>query len=205
MNNMRKLFECPTDGYDGAETESLGGLVGDVASQVASALMNLSGEDEDSNELLTKRFSQYLGMLRAMHLWYHGAHHAVRGVSFSGDHVNLFGKLYLESQEEIDGAIEKAVGLTENEGVSCPVHITKLALQVLMKYPSPPNLTSVSMAATGLQLESDYLELVTQMFEDLDEAGALSLGLNDFLAATANAHEDRIYLLRQRVKSDINE
>ena len=32
----------------------------------------------------------YLGHLRMMHLWFHGAHHLVSGVSFSGDHVSLY-------------------------------------------------------------------------------------------------------------------
>lgn len=193
----KKIFECPEDAN---ETSKL-------VAQVAGALEGLSNDHHgaEPGALLSKRLSQYLGMLRAMHLWYHGAHHATRGAGFSGDHVNLFGKLYQDAQEEIDGAIEKAVGLTEDEGISCPVHITTLALQVLKLYPSPPNLSAVSMASTGLQLEKDYLELVSEMFAELEEAGELSLGLNDFLMATANAHEDRTYLLRQRVKTDIED
>jgi len=43
-------------------------------------------------------------------------------------------------------------------------------------------------------------EKVTEMFELLESAGALSLGLNDFLAAAANQYETYIYLLQQRAK-----
>lgn len=188
---MNKINECPMEQCDE-----------DVITSVMSSMKSPKNFDS-SGSLLSKRFSQYLGMLRAMHLWYHGAHHATRGASFSGDHANLFGKFYLDSVEEFDGAVEKAIGLTQDEGVSCPVHVTKLALQAMMKYPSPPSISSLAIAATALQLEKDYIEMVGQMFEDLEEEGQLSLGLNDFLMASANSHETRVYLLQQRIKTTL--
>tara|TARA_R100000008_G_scaffold34532_1_gene19546 strand:- start:2151 stop:2720 length:570 start_codon:yes stop_codon:yes gene_type:complete len=185
----RKINECPAD--DAVE-----------ASFVAKALDNLASEEADSS-LLSTRLSQYLGMLRAMHLWFHGAHNVSRGAGFGGDHVNLFGVIYLKIQEEMDAAIEKAVGVTGDEGIACPMHITNLAVQAMGNYPSPPAITSLAMASVGLEMEKNFLELVETMFYELESAGSLSLGLNDFLAQTANSHEENVYLLQQRVKTEL--
>jgi len=156
-----------------------------------------------NHDLLALRMSQYLGMLRAMHLWFHGAHNVVRGAGFGGDHVELFGKIYLSLQDEIDRAIEKAIGVTGDEGLGCPMSITQTAVQVLSSYPSPPAISSLAMAAVGLEMEKHYLEMIEIMFEELEDAGVLSLGLNDYLAASANAHENNVYLLQQRVKTEL--
>ena len=185
------IKECPAD--DALEAEF-----------VAKALGSLQG-DKGASELLTTRLSQYIGMLRAMHLWFHGAHNTVRGAAFSGDHVSLFGKIYLAIQDEIDDAIEKAIGITGDEGMGCPMYITKMALQVMSNYPSPPAVSSLAMASIGLEMEKNYLEMVEQMFNELESVGALSLGLNDFLAASANTHEMHVYHLQQRVKTELKE
>lgn len=181
-----KINECPAD-------EAL----------AAEFIVHAKHDVEKDMGLLPKRLSQYLGMMRAMHLWFHGAHNVVRGTSFSGDHVDLFGKIYLQIQAEIDSAIEKAVGVTGDEGMACPMHITKTALQVLSNYPSPPSISSLAMAAVGLEMEKHFLEMLEVMFRELDEAGLLTLGLNDYLAALANSHENNVYLLHQRVKTEL--
>lgn len=187
MPNLVK--ECPADDVHATEF-------------VKKATVELHASDE-SYKLLITRLSQYIGMLRAMHLWFHGAHNTVRGAAFAGDHTSLFGKIYLAIQDEIDDAIEKAIGVTGDAGLGCPIHITKTALQVMGNYPSPPAVTSLAMAAVGLEMEKHYLEMVEQMFKELEAAGSLSLGLNDFLAASANAHEMHVYHLQQRVKTEL--
>lgn len=185
--SKKVMKECPADGTVEAEF-------------VAKALGTF---ESDNHEFLSTRMSQYLGMLRAMHLWFHGAHNVVRGAGFVGDHVDLFGKIYLGIQDEIDGAIEKAIGVTGDEGLGCPMHITSMALQVLSSYPSPPAISSLAMAAVGLEMEKHYLEAVEVLFKELEDAGVLTLGLNDYLAASANAHETNVYLLQQRVKTEL--
>lgn len=182
------IQECPAD--DAVEAQLVAKAIGSV-------------EQPFDNTLLSKRLSQWLGMLRGMQLWFHGAHHVTRGASFVGDHIDIFGRIYVAIQDEIDGAVEKAVGATGDEGIACPMHITKMALQVLQSYPSPPAISSLAMAAVGLEIERNYVELVEQMFAELEEAGMLSLGLNDMLAASANVHEGHGYLLQQRVKTEL--
>jgi DNA-binding ferritin-like protein len=144
---------------------------------------------------------QYLAYTRAVHIWFHGAHHCVRGVSFSGDHVNLFGKIYDEVQDSYDGAAEKAIGIFD-ESVADPCAVTTMAAHVMSKYPSPCELSSAGIAKAGLQLIGDYLAFVEHAFETLEDSGELTLGLNDFLASSANNLESYVYLLKQRVKED---
>ena len=141
----------------------------------------------------------FLGHLRMMHLWFHGAHHLVSGVSFSGDHVNLFGTIYTEIQEQMDGAIEKFVGLI-GEDMGDPLAITSKALEAMQAYQSPAHRSATAIALTGLQLEKDFLNLCEEMYAVLKQNDAMTLGLDDFIMTTASAHETFVYLLQQRVR-----
>lgn len=162
-------------------------------------------EASTDKNLLKKRMRQYSAMLRGMQLWYHAAHHVTRGTGFFGDHADLYGKLYEELTGDFDNAVEKAVGLTNDEEMACPICITKLASQVLEKFPSPVSLSSLAIASTALEMEKYHNELVTAIFHELEETGNLSLGLDDMLMATVNDHEGYIYKLQQRVKTELED
>ena len=155
-------------------------------------------------EYLENYLVNYVGSLRAIQLWFHSAHILAKGTGFAGDHVHLYGRIYDEVTEELDTAIEKAVGITDNEVMGCPRVITYKALEVLMDYPVPTNATALKIALSGLALVKSYLAYVTQMFGDLEEADELSLGLNDFLMQSANTFEGYAYLLQQRVKQEMD-
>ena len=152
--------------------------------------------DEDKSYLL-----EYVAHLRALHLWFHSAHHVTKGASFAGDHVDLYGKIYTEIQEEIDGAIEKAVGVTNDEDLACPLKITENALAIMEEFECPPGKKGSEIAAKGLEFEKAYVEFLEHLFKVLETKDLLSLGMNDQLAASANKHEEYVYLLQQRVKS----
>ena len=141
---------------------------------------------------------------RAFQLRFHSAHILAKGTGFAGDHVDLYGRIYNEITEDIDTAIEKAVGITNNEIMGCPRTITYKALEVLMDYPAPTNAAPLKIAVSALALVKSYLAFAEKMFEELDEAGELSLGLNDFLAQSANTFEGYAYLLQQRVKTEMD-
>lgn len=147
-----------------------------------------------------KLMIEYCGFLRMIHLWFHGAHHLTSGQSFAGDHVNLYGKIYTEVQDQVDGAIEKSIGLFGDE-CGDPTAITKKALEIMMEYPSPVEQNASGIAATGLQIEKDYLALSREVYDALESSDDLSLGLDDFIMANANNHETYAYLLQQRIKS----
>lgn len=156
-------------------------------------------------EYLENYLANYVGSLRAIQLWFHSAHILAKGTGFAGDHVHLYGQIYNEVSDEIDTAIEKAVGITNDEVLGCPRTITYKALEVLMDYPVPTNAAPLKIALSALALVKSYIAFVEQMFSDLEEADELSLGLNDFLAQSANTFEGYAYLLQQRVKTEMDE
>lgn len=152
---------------------------------------------EDTKNLL----AGYVSYLRAIHLWFHAAHHLTKGSGFAGDHVSLYGKIYTEVQDEIDGAVEKAIGLTNDENLGCPLMMATNAVKIMEEAGCQVDADPVKIAETGLKLEKEYLEFLEDMFVCLEGMGSLSLGLNDQLAASANTHETYVYLLQQRVKA----
>jgi len=200
---IKSLAECSDDEMvDMISAEILGDEpVIDAVTQVVANVTGAGGGDA----LLKKRMSQYIAMLRGMQLWYHGAHHVTRGVGFPGDHVTLYGEFYNEITEEFDGAVEKAIGLTNDESVADPLTVTKMAAQMMCNYPSPSKCTSLSIASSALEMENNYQQALDSMFEELEHAGALTLGLDDFLMANANKHEGYIYKLQQRVKTELED
>ena len=142
---------------------------------------------------------EYIAHLRAMHLWFHSAHHVTKGTGFSGDHVDLYGKIYTEIQEEVDGAIEKAVGITNDSDLACPVTIAENAVAIMKEFGCPPGKSSDEVAEIGLLFVKAYIEFVEHLFKLFERQGRLTLGLNDQLAASANKHEEYVFLLQQRV------
>lgn len=164
-------------------------------------VMDIYG-DKASPELYNYMFSMICYM-RAIHLWFHGAHHLTRGTSFSGDHSFLYDKVYTEVNESIDGVIEKGIGLCGPE-VACPCHIVTGAAQILGTYPSPSKLSATGIAAAGMCIIKDFINFLEKMNAELDQCGALTLGLSDELAAIANVHEGYYYLLKQRASEDLS-
>ena len=152
--------------------------------------------DDKSIDLMVER----VAWLRALHQWFHGAHHVVRGTSYSGDHGILYDRIYTGIQDEVDGAMEKVIGLTASEQTACPKMLAARALKILNRYPSPSDLNPLQIAQTGLRMEKEYLDFITSMFYDMENRGALPLGLNDQIAASANTHETYAYLLQQRAQ-----
>lgn len=149
-------------------------------------------------ELSKPIFGLYIHLLKAMQSWFHAAHHVTRGVGFAGDHALLYGEIYASLGETLDGAIEKAIGITECEDVADPVEILKGACDILAEWRQPHMLSADEIAKCALEIEVDYLDTVEEIFAMLEEADCLSLGFNDFLAASANQHEGFVYKLRQR-------
>ena len=53
----------------------------------------------------------------------------------------------------------------------------------------------------GLLSEADVQEIIKNVYDSLKQMGELSLGMDDFLMATASEHETNQYLLRQVLRS----
>lgn len=164
----------------------------------ATPLVDQPGETPE--ELLADLMGHLVARLRAVNLWFHAAHHLAKGPGFIGDHTDLYGEIYERLNEDYDVATEKAVSLTGDEGAACPQRVVSMAAEKLQDMPSPSGMGAEQIAVSGLQIMADLNSRVAEMFEMLEAAGALPLGLNDFLAASANQYETYIYLLQQRVK-----
>ena len=147
--------------------------------------------------------SEYIATTRALHLWLHGAHNVTRGAGFAGDHVHIYGEMYAQIQQDIDGLIEKAVGIFEDEDLACPSSITHRAAEILRDYPSPSRMTALAIAASAKSLMKAYLQFLKHVKEELANSGVLTLGLEDYIGSTANQYEGYVYLLQQREKSEL--
>jgi hypothetical protein len=145
---------------------------------------------------------EYIGFLRMMELWFHGAHHLTRGTAFGGDHVDIYGRIYEAIGSQVDPAVEKSIGLYSDKCAD-PVTITEKALEIMKEYPSPGELKPQAIAAVGLQIEKDFLVFSKNMYKTMKEMGAMTLGLDDMIMANANAHEGHAYLLKQRVRTSM--
>lgn len=147
------------------------------------------------NELM-----QYIGCTKALMTWFHAAHHVSKGSSFAGDHVNLYGEIYEEINDDFDTLIEKSIVLADTEIVACPIRITDISLNFLKKFNSPAELNSDQIAVCGLDFVRHHIDHLTSVYHILDRHGSLTLGMDDYLAAAANQYEKYVYLLGQRVK-----
>ena len=144
--------------------------------------------------------SAYIGFVRAYHLWMHGAHNVTKGPGFAGDHVELYGKIYLEVQESIDGIIEKGVGVYQNEGIACPMRIMDDVTLIFSSWESPSGLDAERMADLALEYTKELVVIGDGTASILDEMGVLTYGMDNMFGGLVDTHENYVYLLQQRAK-----
>lgn len=68
----------------------------------------------------------------------------------------------------------------------------------LANLPSPSRLSANLLAQQSVSLLAEWIRHVSSLFAHLEQKQRLPLGLNDFLAATANAYEGFYYKLQRR-------
>ena len=145
----------------------------------------------------------YIGCTKGLHTWFHAAHHVTKGEGFAGDHVNLYGEIYIGITEDFDKLVEKAIMVADTEDVACPMVITEISAKVLSQYESPVGRGGDAIAAIGLEYMRNHIANLDQLYKILSSCGQLSLGMGDYLGAAANQYEGYAYLLTQRVKKGI--
>ena len=145
-------------------------------------------------------FRQWIGMHRAMIAWFHAAHHVTKGTGFGGDHVNLYGEIYTQLDEDLDGIVEKGIGLTGDETLADPVSSLSMAAGLLAQQPASANQDAETIAANGLHVIKYYVEFIEKIYAQFENVG-MSLGLDDLLQGHANQYETYVYLLQQRSRT----
>jgi DNA-binding ferritin-like protein len=131
-----------------------------------------------------------LAVLRAQYLSYQTSHWQVVGGSFYGNHL-LFERLYKSVQDQVDELAEKIVGYVGIEAVELAAQLEKIHLMC-------GSWGRISCHhKRGIQSEADLQAALKIAYDTIKGAGMMTLGLDDWLLATANAHEENTYLLQQ--------
>lgn len=135
-----------------------------------------------------------LACLRSQYWSYQESHWQVKGATFYGDHL-LFQRLYESVQKQVDTLAEKLVGKYGVDAVNGLDLGAKF--EVFIRRWNETD----CLHERGFLSEQDFQTLCQNVHRKLKEMGELSLGMDDFLMATANEHETNQYLLRQILRS----
>lgn len=141
-------------------------------------------------EVVRRHLCDVLACLRAQYLSYQTSHWQVVGQSFYGNHL-LFQRLYESVQEQVDQLAEKLVGYLGREVVGLDSQIKHIA-GYTMRWSQID-----CHHKRGLQSEADLQAALKRSYDGIKQVNAMTLGLDDWIMATANAHEENEYLLQQ--------
>jgi DNA-binding ferritin-like protein len=134
-------------------------------------------------------------ILRAQYHNYQTSHWQVMGTSFYGNHL-LFQRLYGSVVEDIDGLGEKLVAYAGIDAV-CPAASLECMLDCVEQW-----ILERDHLKRGLKSEHALCESIDALYDSCDRCGfKMPRGLDDFMAALANAHETNKYLLRQAMSA----
>ena len=134
--------------------------------------------------------------LRAMHLMHWNIHWQLKSENFYGAHL-LFERLYDGDEDgdglqgEVDALAEKLVGYFGTAAVD-PVITMKGAVEWLERWAEVE-----CLHRRGLLAEEDLQTVLKNTYDTLKAIDVLPLGLDDWIMATASAHETNIYLIQQ--------
>ena len=156
------------------------------------SLMRREAQEEDENTV--ERLQWLLACLRAQYWMYQQSHWQVMGDAYYGNHL-LFERLYKSVIDQVDTLGEKMVSMHGPEAVNALDLGGKFEVWIKRW-----DLTEC-LHRRGLQAEQDFQVACQSVYETLGESGVLTLGMDDFLMATANEHETNEYLLRQTLRS----
>lgn len=143
---------------------------------------------------VTLRLQGILSVLRAQYMSYQTSHWQSQGQAYYGNHL-LFQRLYEGVQAEVDAVAEKAVGYLGADAVEL-VPQAQLVLSWVSRWSKV-----VDHHKRGLQSERDVQAVLQAAYDAIKAARAMTLGLDDWIMATANAHDTNAYLLQQVVQA----
>jgi hypothetical protein len=143
-------------------------------------------------EGLAAHLLNLLALLRAQAFSYQHSHWQVVGQSFYGNHL-LFERLYGSVGKQIDELAEKIAGYVGSEALSPDSQADLVARWV-------KSWSHISCHhERGLMSEETALAAIEAAYEGIKAEGSMTLGLDDWLMATASAHEEGVYLLQQQL------
>ncbi len=143
-------------------------------------------------EVTLKHLTLVLAVLRAQYLSYQTSHWQVVSGTFYGNHL-LFERLYKSVQDQVDQLAEKLVGYLGGEAVDLLPQM-KHMLGCVIRWGAYS-----CHHKRGIASEAELQAVVQEAYDAIKVAGTMTLGLDDWLMATANQHEENTYLLQQAV------
>jgi DNA-binding ferritin-like protein len=138
----------------------------------------------------------YIATLKGLALIHQHSHWTTKGEAFYGDHL-LFERLYNSTLENLDLAAEKFMGLFGDKCLDYDMQ-ADLLHKVLLKY---KNLEG-SPVQMSLEAEKDFLKFSKEAYNAFEDAGSLTLGLDDMIMEIASKREEACYLLQQTLDQD---
>ena len=143
-----------------------------------------------------KTAALYVASLQAISIIHTHNHWTTKGIAFYGNHL-LFERIYKSGLEDLDTAAEEFIGLFGTQVLDYELQ-AELLNKVLLKY---KNLEG-SPTQMSLEIEKEFLKFSSVAYNALEEAGHLTLGLDDMIRAIASSREEAVYLLQQTLDQD---
>lgn len=143
------------------------------------------------NEVDFWELGMLIGVLRALVITQHAYHWQSSGANYYADHT-LYQRLYTESEEDIDGIAERAVGTGGRELTNYHHQLTTASFFMKAISHQKP------LYEEALDGEQAFIKLVEFAMKSLKEKGQLSPGIEQLLGDVLNKHESHVYLLKQR-------
>lgn len=133
---------------------------------------------------------EVLSLMQAQYHNYFTNHWQAKGDNYYGNHL-LFQRLYEGMVEEIDTLAEKIVAYFGGSSVDMS-KVNKRSQFWIDRWNRKSDIVERSINS-----EKDLHNILDKTYNILKERKDMSLGLDDYIMATANAHETNLYLLQQ--------
>jgi DNA-binding ferritin-like protein len=187
-DNFRENFK-----FSGEAQREFEKALGRVRVASANRVMRAYLEQKPT-ETCQEHLLNLLALLRAQSHSYQHSHWQVVGGSFYGNH-QLFERLYSSVQKQIDELAEKIAGLLGSTTLSPSAQARSITDWV-----ESWEAHADCHHRRGLKSEQDVQDAIKLAYDTIKAEGTMTLGLDDWLMATANAHEENTYLLQQAIR-----
>lgn len=144
--------------------------------------------------------NRFIGSVKALNCWFHGAHHVTKGMEFIADHDILYDKIYNFFGDYFDAIVEKLMAITGSEKIACPITISKYSGFVLEQITSPCDKDSREIAEISYNIIINHLAEIERAYDDFEKYEIMTKGMDDLLASNYNELETFVYFLQRKLK-----
>ena len=153
------------------------------------------------SQLTKDQMVEHLAYVKALAHCYQVLHWHSRGNMFYGDHL-LFERLYSETSDQVDSIAEKLIGVSDDAFAIVAADLamrTSTFVTTIMGAVDAADFEKTIRAM--FDAETNWIrKILPKSMEDLQGAGELTDGLENFLQGLADLHEGNVYLLSRRLK-----